>query len=101
MVKRRSSAKRAAKPAVRYRDTKTGHFVRKSTWRRSRAHNGFRYKREKVAVPTQKAFRKPVRPAPPPEIPREFLAHADQFFGEEGDEGGEEEESDLYTQEAS
>jgi hypothetical protein len=35
------------KPAViRYRDRKTGQFVSKAKWQRSRAHGGARYKRE-------------------------------------------------------
>lgn len=33
--------------AVRYRDTKTGRLVSKSTWTRSKAHGGTRYKRER------------------------------------------------------
>lgn len=31
---------------TRYRDRETGQFVSRSTWKRSKAHDGTRYKRE-------------------------------------------------------
>lgn len=31
-----------------YRDTQTGKFVKRSTWKRSKAHGGRRYKRERI-----------------------------------------------------
>lgn len=33
-----------------YRDTKTGKFSKKSTWQRSKARGGTRYKRQNVQV---------------------------------------------------
>lgn len=39
--------KRAKGTAYHYRDTRTGRFVPKSTWKRSKVHAGKRYKREK------------------------------------------------------
>ena len=36
---------------VRYRDRDTGRFVSKKTWKRSRAHDGIRYKREFYRAP--------------------------------------------------
>lgn len=44
----------------RYRDRKTGRFAKKSTWKRSKAHGGKRYKREKI-----KRKRKRIPPPPP------------------------------------
>lgn len=35
------------KLAVRYRDRNTGKFVSEKTWKRSRAHGGKRYRRER------------------------------------------------------
>lgn len=55
-------AKETKRP-VRFRDTKTGRFVSKSTWKRSRAHGGTRYKRERLK-PAHRA-----RPARPPALP--------------------------------
>lgn len=49
-----------AKKRTIYRDSKTGRFISKSTWKRSRAHNGVRYKRERVSGV------RPMRPAAPP-----------------------------------
>lgn len=47
---------------MRYRDRKTGRWVKKSTWKRSKAHGGTRYKRERVKVLKQKRGLK--RPLP-------------------------------------
>jgi hypothetical protein len=44
------------KTVTRYRDRKTGRFVAKSTWKRSRARGGTRIKRE-----TQSRAGKPLR----------------------------------------
>jgi hypothetical protein len=42
-----------------YRDKKTGKFVSKETWKRSKAHGGLRYVREKHS---KRPIRGPVRP---------------------------------------
>jgi hypothetical protein len=60
-----------SKKRVVYRDYKTGKFVSKSTWKRSRAHGGTRYKRHRVrqVIPRKRPrLKKPaaVRPAAPP-----------------------------------
>lgn len=87
---------------MKYRDTKTGKFVSASTWRRSRAHGGSRYKRvQKRGRPHEPD----VSPVAPPQLPRgyttyetvagpiptEFLAADDDFF-ESGYESDEEDE---------
>lgn len=46
----------------RYRDRLTGRFVKRSTWKRSKAHGGDRYKRERV--PRKKE--REIEPPPPP-----------------------------------
>jgi len=56
-------AKKRKKYVTIYRDTKTGRRVKKDTWKRSRAHGGKRYKRERIK-PTRRA--RPMRPAAPP-----------------------------------
>lgn len=84
---------------MRYRDTKTGKFVSASTWRRSRARGGKRYKRVRRSVvkstPKRRKAKRTTSPAaPPPEapfIPAEFLSAADDYF-ESGYEAEEEEE---------
>lgn len=86
---------------MKYRDTKTGKFVSASTWRRSRAHGGTRYKRVNRSRPKKSG----VSPVAPPQLPRgyttyetvsgpiptEFLAADDDFF-ESGYESDEEDE---------
>ena len=69
----------AKKNRIIYRDTATGRFASRSTWRRSRAHDGKRYRRQSIATkpkavekPLQKRIRTKVRPAAPPEL-REWL----------------------------
>jgi hypothetical protein len=61
-----------AKKHTVYRDSKTGKFVKKSTWRRSRARGGDRYKRERItARKPKKPERLPIpepRPAAEPEV---------------------------------
>jgi hypothetical protein len=47
----------ARRRQARYRDTRTGHFVSRSTWKRSRAQGGTRYRRTFVA--SGRARRKP------------------------------------------
>jgi hypothetical protein len=56
------------KKAVRYRDSLTGHFVSKETYKRSKAHNGTRYVRSYVASKGQ-GKRKAQRPLPPAFVP--------------------------------
>jgi hypothetical protein len=53
---------------VIYRDRKTGRWVKESTWRRSKAHGGTRYRREFIRPPKppKKPPRKPMEAAPPP-----------------------------------
>lgn len=51
-----------------YRDSKTGRFVKRSTWKRSKAKGGKRYKRERVKAPK----RKPPIPPPPPPPKKQF-----------------------------
>ena len=54
----------AKKTRTIYRDSKTGHFAKKSTWQRSRAQGGDRYKRERIKIGKKKP---PKPPLPPPE----------------------------------
>lgn len=68
-----------AKPKrIIYRDTRTGKFASRSTWRRSRAHGGSRFVRKRIVSKVPKVQRKPstrklpARPAAPPEL-REWL----------------------------
>lgn len=94
---------------MRYRDTKTGRYVSKSTWRRSRSHGGTRYRRvsrtgphvtSKEGLgkkPTMRAAAPPLEGLPPGfeavvgAIPAEFLEAANDYF-EPGYEGDEEDE---------
>jgi hypothetical protein len=55
-----------------YRDTSSGRFVSESTWRRSKAHGGKRYKRVRVKTGRKKKIL-PVPPAPPEEPAEELL----------------------------
>jgi hypothetical protein len=55
----------AKRTSTRYRDKDTGRFVSKSTWTRSHAHGGTRYKRTKVLVRTPVKKKRPVRVVPP------------------------------------
>ena len=53
-----------------YRDRNTGRFAKKTTWKRSKAHDGTRYKRKRI----KKKLPPPVPPLPPPkEIVYEWL----------------------------
>lgn len=87
---------------TRYRDTKTGKFVSKGTWRRSRSQDGTRYRRTSFVVrtgPRTTTGGRPPGAVPIPHdqpipgaafIPREFLDTEDMFFGgEEYDEEAE------------
>lgn len=38
----------AAKTRTIYRDTRNGQFAKKSSWQRSKAHGGTRFKRERI-----------------------------------------------------
>lgn len=58
-----------AKKRTVYRDTKTGKFTSKKTWRRSRSRGGDRYKRERITV--RKPKKPGPRPIPPPTPPPE------------------------------
>jgi hypothetical protein len=42
-----------------YRDSKTGRFVKRSTWKRSRAHGGNRYRRTSFKVRTGPKLKRP------------------------------------------
>lgn len=46
-------AKRAKGTTYHYRDTRSGRFVPKSTWKKSKAQGGKRYKREKQKQKTE------------------------------------------------
>lgn len=48
-------AKKTKTRSVRYRDTRTGHFVSESTWKRSKAQGGTHYVRTSVALPGRAA----------------------------------------------
>jgi hypothetical protein len=107
---------RTRKTRTAYRDSDTGRFVSHATWRRSRSHEGTRYRREhvRVARPTHARPKPgpPVTPTAPPSIaapgggeslaggaaritgpiPAEFeLIEPDEFF-ESGYESDEEDE---------
>jgi hypothetical protein len=62
----------AKKTRTAYRDHKTGRFVSKAVWKRSRARGGDRYKRERIsAQKPKKPARLPIskpRPAAEPEV---------------------------------
>lgn len=51
-----------------YRDSKTGRFVSKSTWNRSKSHGGSRYKRQRVAQGSSRVVAKRL-PPPTPSLP--------------------------------
>ena len=53
--------------AFRYRDTETGRFTKKSTWKRGKRVGSKRYKREKVKKP------KRIIELPPPEMYVEWI----------------------------
>jgi hypothetical protein len=50
----RMASTRKVRPPVLYRDTKSGRFVSKSTWKRSKAHAGTRYVRLSLKVRHEK-----------------------------------------------
>jgi hypothetical protein len=56
----------ARRRQTRYRDTRTGHFVSRSTWKRSSAQGGHRYTRENY-IPTRRRKRAQ-KGAPPPQV---------------------------------
>lgn len=51
-----------------YRDTNTGRFARRSTWRRSVSHGGTRYKRQRQPARTARAISRKL-PVPPLTLP--------------------------------
>jgi hypothetical protein len=57
----------AKRRQTRYRDTRSGRFVKRSTWKRSRAQGGKRYERETVRIHPRLRGRK-TKPAPPPQV---------------------------------
>ena len=55
-----------------YRDTKTGRFCTKASWKRSKKRGGDRYKRERIPVGKRKKKREVTPPPPPPQAPEVF-----------------------------
>jgi len=71
----------AKKTITRYRDRKTGRFVSAATWRRSRAHGGSRFHREKARRVKRRKPTQPVRPRAlptPEEIKREIAREEEE-----------------------
>lgn len=64
------------KKLTHYKDTLTGQYVTQSTWRRSKAHGGSRYKRtyEKYVKPSKK---REITPAPTPSKNVEYFISMD------------------------
>lgn len=54
------------KKLTHYKDTVTGQYVKKSTWRRNKAHGGTRYKRtyERYVKPTEPRKQREITPGP-------------------------------------
>lgn len=48
-----------------YRDSKTGRFSSKATWKRSKSHGGSRYKRERINRKEKITTEPPSSPIPP------------------------------------
>jgi hypothetical protein len=70
-----------------YRDTKTGRFAARAAWRRSKAHDGTRYVRERPAPPKRKR-KAPALPLPPKRkrrITTEYVLHFDGRSGSDKD----------------
>jgi hypothetical protein len=55
---------------VVYRDRETGRWVKESTWRRSKAHGGTRYKREFIRLKVAPKLPEKPPPKPPKKPPR-------------------------------
>lgn len=72
---------------ARYRDRQTGRFVSKSTWTRSKAHDGTRYKREYAKPEPTKL--------PPPEPTEKQLEELEEIFEELAEEFEEDEEAEY------
>jgi hypothetical protein len=56
---------------TRYRDRKTGRFVKQATWRRSKAHGGSRFVRSRIVIKAARkpsARKQPTRLALPPKL---------------------------------
>jgi len=104
---------------MRVRDTKTGRFASATTWKRSRAHGGTRYRRIAVRTGTRKraGYQRTVRPATFPtetqifkdmtggglvrgpdgkvqDVPQEFLD--EDYYDEYFEAGYEADEEDEY-----
>ena len=61
---------------MRFRDRKTGRFVSRATWRRSKAHGGKRYVRERP----RKLKKLPPPPPPAPEYD-EYESQQESVYG--------------------
>jgi hypothetical protein len=79
------------KTITRYRDKQTGKFVSKATWKRSRAHGGSRFRRERARVkraPKKLIARRKVRPRTLPRPAREEIERVIEEEEEEETEYG-------------
>lgn len=83
-----------------YRDGKTGRFASRSTWKRSRAHGGIRYRRGKLKIPKRQRARRiarTVRPAARPIKDLRSIKSILQALESEADIDQEEEEEEVET----
>lgn len=65
-----------------YRDTETGKFVSKATWKRSRAHGGTRYRRSRTGpVKKHPKIAKAVRAAALPEPEERYEEEEEIEYG--------------------
>lgn len=76
---------------TRYRDTRTGKLVKKSTWKRAKSRGSSRYKRESIKKKRVIIGGEP-HPIKPPTEPGIPFPIPDDFF----DEGYEAEQEDEY-----
>ena len=63
-----------AKTRTIYRDTKTGHFCKKSSWQQAKRRGSKRFKRERVKI-----GKRPPPPPPPPPPPEEVHEYVVSF----------------------
>jgi hypothetical protein len=71
----------AKKTTTRYRDRESGRFVSKATWRRSRAHGGTKFRRERTRRIKRRKPPLKVRPRAlptPEEIEREIAREEEE-----------------------